>query len=90
MTKAEDSYVKKCIRKKKIPAKFRRELEVLGIKFQGETYQGEECLLVILPPGYHLYRVENFLFLDDSNGQHVLETQLIKRNNEKYWSRCGW
>lgn len=87
MTEAENRYVKKCVRKHKLPGKFRREMEALGIVYQGETCNPETCLPVTLPQGYQLYRRENNMILNDPDGHHVLEIQLIKKDNVKHWYR---
>ncbi len=88
MTEAENRYVKKCVRTKKLPVKFRRELEALGVVFQGESQDQERCLPVTLPDGFLLYRRDNRLVVVDQDGHHVVETQLVKKDNIKHWYRC--
>ena len=87
MLEAESRYVKKCVKTKKIPNKFRSELEVLGVVFHGETPDAETCLPVTLPQGFSLHRRENFLIINDQDGHHLLEIQLIKRFDKKHWYR---
>lgn len=87
MTEAENRYVKKCVRTKKLPVKYRRELEALGVVFHGESCDQEKCLPVTLPSGFGLHRWENKLTLTDQDGHHVLEIYLVKRNDEKHWYR---